>query len=1041
FVNLPAWLKEGMAELTHGIDDERWYSLGTIAGSLSNLTLAMGTSSKAVEGTGSYTAGYMFLRWLAKNYSSSDVVYGTEYNDNGTKQGKGKNKKLYSPITNAGNNKTIYALAGNDQVTNSGNNVTIYGGTGKDTINLNGSSETVVYSSGDGKDVLIGFGESDSISIGAGEITSSSLKKNNVILKIGKGTITLNDAKGQLINVIDADGKLSTKMYGKGTVTVQGFSTSETVTGWSKADSLNGAEGNDTLIGGKGADTLTGGLGDDVFFYSKGDGKDVITDYTSGDVIMLSGSKVTKAAAVKKSPTDITFTVTKGSIRVNNGVGSKITFIDATTSNTLLSQTFGTSYMQVTNSDFATVNTAIDASVLTIDASARTNDVMLIGNSKANYIQLGTGNETLTTGKGKDTVEYLGGDVIITDYTAGSDVIKFTKSEIVSAKLNSSNEVVFTLKDTGTTTATSTLTLQNMVKKKKVQKVTIIDSSGVTYAQTFGSPTLTVGNSDGDTVIANSDVTVMNASKRTKAVYLVGNEYDNTIKGSTKADTIEAGLGNDYVTGGKGNDVFIYSGGRDTIGDYSITAKNNDSIQIASLTFDTYYVDGKNVVMSFKNKSTDTTLTVLNGKDKSINIGSDTRVFNDYYEKVFAKKDTTATYNAAGADDSLHTVKTIDASKKTSSIYITGNNFATGSTVSTIKGGTKADTIKGGTGDDVITGGKGADLFIYAGGNDTITDYVAGTDIVSFSDTNLLSAEYKSNDLVFTTDKGTLTIQKAIKKKKDQKISIIDLDSKVTTAQVYGRTSVTIGASDGDTVDLGKSVNSEVTTVVASSRKTAVTIIGNDKADNITGSKGNDTIILSNNSTRGKATITYTAGDDKITNFKTDDVLTLSKGQSLATATKVSDTNYKITVNKSKKAVGVLDISGSTAFVTSAESTASYSGTGTDSGTTYYDVTSYVDIGGIKVPYNVATKVTKVEAAAYVEHDYSEGISAAEDIFADTVLVDFGDTGGDLSSITNIIDKPDDKAVISIDYATSFDSDYADLSSNVMTLTKDKDKG
>ena len=57
------------------------------------------------------------------------------------------------------------------------------------------------------------------------------------------------------------------------------------------------------------------------------------------------------------------------------------------------------------------------------------------------------------------------------------------------------------------------------------------------------------------------------------------------------------------------------------------------------------------------------------------------------------------------------------------------------------------------------------------------------------------------------------------------------------------------------------------------------------------------------------------------------------------------------------------------------------------------------------------------------------------------MLVDFGDTGGDLSSITNIIDKPDDKAVISIDYATSFDSDYADLSSNVMTLTKDKDKG
>ena len=186
-------------------------------------------------------------------------------------------------------------------------------------------------------------------------------------------------------------------------------------------------------------------------------------------------------------------------------------------------------------------------------------------------------------------------------------------------------------------------------------------------------------------MIANSDVTVMNAVKRSKSVYLIGNEYDGTIKGGTKDDTIEAGLGNDYVTGGKGNDLFIFTNGNDTIGDYSVSKNNMDAITLSSVTFDTYYVDGKNVIMTFKDSAgttslqeSDTSLTILNGKDKSITINGAARVYNDYYEKLFAKKDSDSTYDAAGADDSLHTVKLIDASKKASSIYITGNNFSDG---------------------------------------------------------------------------------------------------------------------------------------------------------------------------------------------------------------------------------------------------------------------------------------------------------------------------------------------------------------------------
>lgn len=1113
FNSLPQFIKEGMAELTHGIDDARGNVIATLAGSSSDLATALSLTNTSTGTTNCYAGGYMFLRWLAKNYNAGDVLYGTNgKNNNGTYQGKGKDKKYYDIITNERDNRIIDAQAGNDKVVNSGSNVTIYGGEGNDTINLNGSSETVVYSSSDGKDVIAGFGASDSISIAAGAITTSALKKDNVVLTIGKGSITLNDAKDQFIKVIDADGNLSTKMYGKGTVTVKGTSSAETVTGWTKADSLNGGEGNDTLIGGKGADTLTGGSGADKFYYTLGDGADVITDYTADeDVVVLNGTTVTKVAYVKKSNTDLLFTLKKGSIRFNGSAGNRITFRDAATNSIILNQTFGDPYIYVTNSDYATINTAIDASVYTIDASTRTYDEMIIGNAKNNYIKLGSGSETITTGKGKDTVEYLGGNATITDYTAGSDVIKFTKSDIVSAKLDSSNSsVVFTLKDTGTTTI-STLTLQNMVKKKAVQKVTVIDKDGISYSQAFGNPTLTVGNADGDTVIANSDVTVMNAAKRSKSVYLVGNEFDNTIRGGTKADTIEAGLGNDYITGGKGDDIFIFSGGKDTIADYSVAKGNMDSIQLADLTFDTYYVDGKNVVMKFKDaagttslQESDTSLTILNGKDKSITIGSDTKVFNDYYEKIFVKNDKSEIYNAAGDDDSLHTVKLIDASKKASVIYITGNNFSDG-TISTIKGGTKADTIKGGTGDDILTGGGGADRFIYAGGNDTITDYTAGADMISFSDTNLISATYSSNDLEFTTDKGILTIKNAIKKKKDQKISILFGTDKIS--QIYGRESLTIGASDGDTVDLTRSINSDVTVVNASGRdaKHPILIYGNAKTDNLVGSKGKDTIIagsgnnatlnggagddiltggsgnnitlsggagndtlnggtgnnitlnggagndslnggvgitffdpgagddvinISSDTNRGKVTITYTSGNDKINNWKTDDVLNLSNGQSLAAATQVSETNYKITVNNNKKkAVGTLDISGS--FTTGIESSTTYAGTGADSVNSYCDVTSYVNIGDTKVTYNIETKV-KVTAAAYMERfdDYAETM----EIFGDTVL----STDYELDDITSASIKEN---VISIDYGSPIkDSNIIelDISSYVDKVNKNK---
>jgi Ca2+-binding RTX toxin-like protein len=64
-----------------------------------------------------------------------------------------------------------------------------------------------------------------------------------------------------------------------------GDSGNNVLEGNSGADVLNGGGGDDTLWGDAGTDTLTGGAGHDIFAFNKGDGVDIITDFTAGGLV------------------------------------------------------------------------------------------------------------------------------------------------------------------------------------------------------------------------------------------------------------------------------------------------------------------------------------------------------------------------------------------------------------------------------------------------------------------------------------------------------------------------------------------------------------------------------------------------------------------------------------------------------------------------------------------------------------------------------------------------------------------------------------
>ena len=232
-------------------------------------------------------------------------------------------------IRNYGDNVSITGGAGNDTIYNGYDNVSIYGGVGNDSISLsrylNSKNNLVVYKTGDGNDIVEGFGVDDSIKIIGTTKFSATVSENDVILKVGTGTITFKEAVNKKITLLNSKDKLLaeniylsdgsvavpsvtlkasdtsfdmgsyttyvdaskttagvqiysnsslnddvTILGGTGNDTLKGSYGDDNLSGGAGNDSLYGSNGNDTLDGGKGNDTLDGGYGDDSIFGGMG---------------------------------------------------------------------------------------------------------------------------------------------------------------------------------------------------------------------------------------------------------------------------------------------------------------------------------------------------------------------------------------------------------------------------------------------------------------------------------------------------------------------------------------------------------------------------------------------------------------------------------------------------------------------------------------------------------------------------------------------------------------------------------------------------
>lgn len=445
---------------------------------------------------------------------------------------------------------------------------------------------------------------------------------------------------------------------------------------------LRGQGGDDILIDGYGRDTLWGGSGADTFVLGRDGQRDEIRDFEPGtDRIDLSS---------------VSFLYDSSRLSVNatsRGAelvfpGGEVTVIHSADGGPL-------SRTQI----LAAIDWEVDRPALNLinqvmgdeqnNTLTGTNDVDIITGLGANDIIYGLdGDDRIDGGWGSDTV--IGGD--------GADVL--------------TGDLGRDLVEGGAGNDTITDRPQGGV----LGQDTIRGGDGDDSISSGGGWDLIYGDAGDDWAYAGwgNDTMIGGTGNDT----LIGVGGFDTINGQDGDDELWGGNGNDWLDGGAGNDT-IYGGSN---ADYILGGAGADWLE-GQHGFDTIYGgDGDDVINGglfndrLYGESGNDTLSGGNGADRLWGgFGADLLLGgnqNDTLDGGF-NNDTLA---GEGGDDVL-------------------------------AGGGGNDRLEGGVGNDLLTGGSGADTFVFASsdGNDTITDFTSGEDVLEL---HIAEQSYDQIDVV-----------------------------------------------------------------------------------------------------------------------------------------------------------------------------------------------------------------------------------------------------------------------------------------------------
>lgn len=458
-------------------------------------------------------------------------------------------------------------------------------------VNLVGTEEADYFYGNVTNDTLLGLGGDDTLSGGAGNDT----------LDGGTGEDLMTGGTGNDVYAVDNLNDVVTEKAGQGTDTVQ--SSLSYVLGANLENltliggaAINGTGNslNNTLVGNSAINVLAGGAGNDTYFVGVGDtiteAASAGTDTVKSDITWTLGANLenlilTGVAAINATGNSHVNTLTGNSAaNTLSGEAGADTLIGAQGDDLYIVDNVGDKVTELAGEGLDTIQSSVTFTLganvenLTLMGSSAVNgtgnglDNVLAGNSAANRLTGGTGNDTYVVGTG---------DTVIEAVNAGIDTVQSSVTHTLAANVEN-----LTLTGTGVINGTGNI-LNNILVGNTAANTLAGGGGNDTYIVSTGDTVTEQANAGMDTVqssvtwtlganvenLSLSGVAAINATGNTLANVLIGNAGHNTLSGGDGNDTLSGGKGNDALNGGTGNDMFQLTrgDGQDTITDGSGT--------------------------------------------------------------------------------------------------------------------------------------------------------------------------------------------------------------------------------------------------------------------------------------------------------------------------------------------------------------------------------------------------------------------------------------------------------------------------------------
>ncbi|ULA61950.1 MAG: hypothetical protein LZF60_380162 [Nitrospira sp.] len=448
-------------------------------------------------------------------------------------------------------------------------------------------------------DTLFGLGGDDILSGGAGNDT----------LNGGTGADRMTGGSGNDLFMVDNINDIVIESAGQGADTVYSSLTyalgsnleNLTLTGSAVVNGI-GNSLNNILTGNSAVNVLTGGAGNDTYVVGLGDtvveAVSAGTDTVKSDGSWTLGSNLenlilTGVASVNGIGNSLANTLTGNSAaNMLRGETGADTLIGAQGDDLYIVDNVGDKVTELAGEGVDTIQSSVTYTLsanvenLTLSGTSAINgtgnglDNVMAGNSAANRLTGGAGNDTYVIGTG---------DTVVEAANAGIDTVQSSVTHTLAANVEN-----LTLTGAGAINGTGNA-LNNILVGNNAANTLAGGAGDDTYVVGTGDIVTEQANAGIDTVQSSvtwtlganvenltlAGVTAINGTGNTLANVVIGNAGNNVLTGGDGNDTLSGGRGNDALNGGTGNDVFQLArgDGQDTITDASGTS---DRLSFAS---------------------------------------------------------------------------------------------------------------------------------------------------------------------------------------------------------------------------------------------------------------------------------------------------------------------------------------------------------------------------------------------------------------------------------------------------------------------------